>query len=299
MKKAITTTLALLCMLTGTLKAEEVKIASWNIAWLSSHGYNKRTAQDYKQLSQYAKTLDADVIALQEVEGKEWASKVFGDDYNYYFSTKNWVQRVGVAIRKSSGYQVDSIEYKALDVGRVRNGMDVTLTKDGKQLRLLAVHLKSGCFDKPVDNHSVNSMPDSSKKQQRVKRACTKLNKQIAPLESWIDKRATEGVPFVVLGDFNRRFAIDIEKSYSEEAGFWQAIDDEGAEDMWSPTLTLNSDCWGGYYKDYIDHIVLDPLARQRYIQDSFKQLVFKGKYSRQLSNALSDHCPISLSLNL
>jgi endonuclease/exonuclease/phosphatase family metal-dependent hydrolase len=27
--------------------------------------------------------------------------------------------------------------------------------------------------------------------------------------------------------------------------------------------------------------------------------LVFDGKYTRELSNALSDHCPISVELNL
>ncbi|MFT6778415.1 MAG: endonuclease/exonuclease/phosphatase family metal-dependent hydrolase, partial [Paraglaciecola sp.] len=93
---------------------------------------------DYKQLASYASKLDADVIALQEVEDGEWASKVFGDQYDYYFSTRNYVQRVGVAVKKLSGYKVTSTEYKELDVGRVRHGMDITLTKDDKSLRLLA-----------------------------------------------------------------------------------------------------------------------------------------------------------------
>ena len=119
------------------------------------------------------------------------------------------------------------------------------------------------------------------------------------PLEQWIDQRAAEDIPFVVLGDFNRRFSIDIEKSYSEDQGLWQAIDDEGSEDMWTPTLTRNSECWGGYYKDYIDHIVIDPRARKNYVENSFNQLVFDQKYTRKLSQNLSDHCPISIELEL
>ncbi len=114
------------------------------------------------------------------------------------------------------------------------------------QIRLLAVHLKSGCFDKPLDKHSINAMPNVSKNGKKKKRACDKLSKQIQPLESWIDQRAEEGVPFAVIGDFNRRFAIDIDKEYLEEQGLWQAIDDDAAEDMWTPTLTKNSACWGG-----------------------------------------------------
>jgi len=53
---------------------------------------------DYLQLAKYTAKLDADVIAQQEVENGEWASKVLGDEYDYYFSTRNYVLRVGVVI---------------------------------------------------------------------------------------------------------------------------------------------------------------------------------------------------------
>ena len=299
MNKLFTTLLAASLFLANKANAEELKLSSWNIAWLGSHEYNKRTEKDYNLLAEYAAELDADVIALQEVEDAQWAKKVFGDSYNFYFSTKDWVQRVGIAVKKSSGYQVDAIEYKALDVGRVRNGMDVTLSKNGKKIRLLGIHLKSGCFAQPLDSTSVNAMPNGTDREVRTKEACTKLSKQIAPLESWIDARAKEQVPFVVLGDFNRRFVTDVQASYAENQGLWQAIDDEGNEDLWTPTMYENSKCWGGYYKDYIDHIVMNPSAKNKYVSGSFEQLVFKGKYSRQLSNALSDHCPISVTFNL
>jgi endonuclease/exonuclease/phosphatase family metal-dependent hydrolase len=280
------------------LQAEQLKLASWNIPWLGSHKFNKRTATDYLELAKYAKQLDADVIALQEVESGEWASKVFGEEYDYFFSTRNYAQRVGVAVKKSTGYKVTSTEYKALDVGYVRYGMDITLAKGDEKLRLLAVHLKSGCFEKRLDNQSINSMPDLSKNAKKKKNACVKLSKQLPHLEAWIDQRAKESNPFVVIGDFNRRFSKDIANGLSENSGLWQAIDDEGAEDMWSPTLSANSDCWGGYYKDYIDHIVLDPKAKKRYVEGSFHQLVFTGKYTKKLSRSLSDHCPISVELN-
>jgi len=291
--------LLLISLIALPLQAKTFKVASWNIAWLGSHKYNKRMPADYAQLAEYATQLDADVIALQEVENGEWASKVFGDGYDYYFSTRDYVQRVGVAVKKSSGYKVTSTEYKALDVGHVRYGMDLTLTNGDKNLRLLAVHLKSGCFDKAIDKQSVASMPDSLDKEIKTKVACTLLSKQIKPLESWVDERAKESVPFIVLGDFNRRFAIDIDNSFEEEQGVWQAIDDEGAEDMWTATLTKNSKCWGGYYKDYIDHIVLDPRAKAKFVDGSFNQLVFDGKYSKKLSRALSDHCPISIKMKI
>jgi len=286
-------------MLAAKQQTHEIRIASWNIAWLGSHEYNKRTEADYQQLSNYAKQLDADVIALQEVESEYWAKKVFGEDYEYYFSSKDWVQRVGVAVKKSQGFSVKYAEYTALDVGKVRNGMDITLTRNGKAVRLLAVHLKSGCFTNPLDNSSVEAMPSSSDKEIRRKEACTKLSNQIKPLEQWIDLRAAEDAAYIVLGDFNRRFTQDIAANLPEDKGLWQALNDEGQEALWTPTTSVNSDCWGGYYKDYIDHILLSPKVRVKYIENSFEQLVFKSKYTKKLSQSLSDHCPISVKIKL
>jgi endonuclease/exonuclease/phosphatase family metal-dependent hydrolase len=301
MQKSILTTASLLLglMYISPSYSEELKVASWNIEWLGSHEYNKRKAADYKHLSSYAKQLDADVIALQEVENEEWARKVFGNEYDFYFSTKDWVQRVGVAVRKSAGLEVIAKEYKALDVGRVRHGMDLTLSRNGKELKLLAVHLKSGCFTDSLDDNNIALMPSSSKKEQKRKHACSTLSKQIVPLENWVDKQAEDNKSFIVIGDFNRRFSKDISNNRTEEQGLWQALDDEGNESLWTPTVTKNSDCWGGYYKDYIDHIVFNPSAKNMYLQNSFSQLVFKEKYSKEVSRSLSDHCPISVKVNL
>ena len=177
--------------------------------------------------------------------------------------------------------------------------MDVTLTKDGKSVRLLAVHMKSGCFDKALDQGSIANMPNTNEKEAYAKAACAELAKQAIPLEAWVDARAAEGVPFLLLGDFNRRFVKDISLNHTEIQGLWQAIDDEGAEALWAPTIKAESKCWGGYYKDYIDHIVLDPKAKARYVVNSFDQLVFEPKYTKELSQTLSDHCPISIELAL
>jgi len=301
MKNSILITFILLFILISnfTTQAQEIKLASWNIPWLGSHEYNKRTDSDYKELALYAKQLNADVIALQEVESEYWARKVFGDDYDYYFSTKDWVQRVGVAVKKSSTINVTAKEYKALDVGKVRYGMDITLTNNDKTLHLLAVHLKSGCFAAPLDSKSVKAMPSTSVNEERRKEACTKLSNQIKPLEQWIDIHAEQNTAYIVLGDFNRRFSQDIALKYSKDKGLWQALNDEGQYALWTPTATKNSDCWGGHYKDYIDHIIFSPKAKENYVEASFNQLVFKPKYTKKLSQTLSDHCPISVEVKL
>ena len=102
MTKLISLFAVILTTLSTATFAETLKVASWNIAWLGSHEYNQRKDTDYQKLARYARELDADVIALQEVESAKWAKKVFGDEYDYFFTTKDWVQRVGVAVRKRS-----------------------------------------------------------------------------------------------------------------------------------------------------------------------------------------------------
>jgi len=286
-------------LLTFTAKAKALKVATWNIAWLGSGEYNERQQSDYLALAKYATKLNADIVALQEVENADYARKVLGDEYDYYFSSRDWIQRVGVAVKKSSGLTVKAQEYRDLDMGKTRYGMDLTLSKNGKDLRLLAVHLKSGCFTHKLDKISVKKIKLRSRKDKYKKIACATLSNQTWPLERWIDHRAQESTPYIVLGDFNRRFAEDIRNNYSETQGFWQAIDDDGYEALWSPTLENDSKCWGGYYKDYIDHIVLDPRAKANMVAGSFEQIVFKGQYTKKLANALSDHCPISVKITL
>jgi hypothetical protein len=61
------------------------------------------------------------------------------------------------------------------------------------------VHLKSGCFDQA---HSGS--------------ACSTLFEQVPVLETWIDQPAGEDVPFIVLGDFNRRFNLPGEPIWAE-----------------------------------------------------------------------------------
>ena len=51
--------------------AASLKLASWNIAWLGSHKFNKRTETDYKELASYAKQFDADINTLQEIESSD------------------------------------------------------------------------------------------------------------------------------------------------------------------------------------------------------------------------------------
>ena len=286
---------------------DTIKIATWNIYWLTNNSFNVRTADDYALLNTYADELNADVVALEEAENATYAEKVFGTTYDYYFSNRSGgagTQRVGFAVKKDSGITVESAEdYVDLDVGSVRYGKDLTISRNNKSIRLLAVHLKSGCFELPLDATSIANMPTATTTEQDLKNACTKLANQKSPLEYWVDARASEGLPFMVLGDFNRRFEVEDKNGYSEEQGLWATIDDPGSaspyEDLTRINDNLSPQCWNGHFSDYIDHIIVDPRAKDMVVNNSFNELVYaESPYSTYYQH-LSDHCPISVLVSL
>ena len=110
-------------------------------------------------------------------------------------------------------------------------------------------------------------------------------------LEEWIDARAAEQIPFIVLGDFNRRMDIPND-------AFWPEIDDGNPAnaDLSRVSEGKASDCWGGEFPIYIDHIALDRIATKWVVGGSFKQLVYTD--SENLKKKLSDHCPISIIID-
>jgi len=261
--------------------AHRLKVATWNLEWLNrsdATGPVKRVEADYARLRRYADELDADVIALQEVDGAEAARRVFdASQYQLFVAEQNDPQRTGFAVRR--GVVVERLpDYRELDVGQVRVGVDIAVTFAGRRLRLLSVHLKSSCFSEPASSET---------------RDCKKLFQQLPVLEAWIDARAEEGVAALVLGDFNRRFFAQPNEP------FWSELDDgvPALSDLWSPTEGQRSICWGSRYPDFIDHLVLNQAASALALGDSFVQQRYDESDAVN-KRVLSDHCPLSLVLD-
>jgi len=255
-----------------------LKVATWNLEWLNAEsgaGTVRRSDDDYARLRKYAERLAADVIAVQEVDGEEALRRVFDDaTYDYHMASQSGVQRTGFAYR--SGLRVTrNPDYTALDVGGVRTGTDLTLWAGARSVRLLSVHLKSGCFEEPL------STPSND---------CVKLEAQLPLLEEWIDARASAGDAFLVLGDFNRRMRTG--------EAFYSALDDG---DPPSADLTLVTDgrpsrCWGGEYAQLIDHIVVSRDAAPWLVASTFAQQDYDSA-DVAFKSGLSDHCPLSVML--
>jgi endonuclease/exonuclease/phosphatase family metal-dependent hydrolase len=279
MTRIVAFVLCAVALLPLTAWAENLKIATWNLNWLTLRPAGDRhlpvdvvprAPEDFDRLAEYARQLNADVVALEEVDGYAAASRLFPKDaYSIHFTHDHVVQRVGIAVRRGLHYEVNP-DLTALAEHHLRSGADITLHLDSGDLRILAVHLKKGCRDVPLT--------------RARSRACRDLRDQVAPLVDWITARRQEDVPFLILGDFNRWMDRD--------DSFLAALD--RAAPLARATEGHSSPCWG--HEAFIDHILAGGPARAWVRPDTLRVMVYR-ETDRSWQDRLSDHCPVSVRL--
>lgn len=266
--------------------AREIKLSTWNIAWLTTkpaghpalpRGLHIRAPADYALLQRYAERLDADIVALQEVDGRLAAARVFdATGYDFHFTGETDVQRPGFAIRRGLVWRAnpDLLELDLAPHARfsLRRGADITVEIAGRTLRLLSVHLRAGC--------TWDSIAESERPQ------CAELARQAGHLADWIAARRAAGEAFAVLGDFNRRMDGDDD--------LVQVL--SGAAPLTRATEGFSNPCWGGAV--FIDHILLGGAARDWLVPRSLRVMVYR-ETDRSFRDRLSDHCPVSVTLEV
>jgi endonuclease/exonuclease/phosphatase family metal-dependent hydrolase len=295
----------------------EIELATWNLEWLiaprvfrplkSSCAANgvpirgterrlpcdvafgkERASTDFAALARYAARLDADVVALQEVDGSEAARLVF-PGYSFCFSGRPHLQNTGFAIRTGLPHRCGADE-RALGLGdTLRRGTEVILFPDTPdEMRLLSIHLKSGCARDSLDS---------------PREACGELARQVVALEEWIDGEARRGRRFGVLGDFNRDLLREAREELTEggrgRATIWEAIDDgEPPEADLKNALQgarFVSCAAGQPFRSYIDFIVLSRSLGMQLVPASFQRVTFEPEDVWRYR--LSDHCPVAVRI--
>ncbi|WP_431269868.1 endonuclease/exonuclease/phosphatase family protein [Dankookia sp. P2] len=282
--------LLLALALAAPAHAAELKLASWNLAWLTLRAYGDpelprglpvRNPGDLELLARYAKRLDADVVALQEVDGPEAAARVFDPGvYAFFFPAERDIQRAGFAVRRSLA-ATQNPDLEALDLHprarfSLRRGTDITLQAGSQQLRLLSIHLDAGCRDAALATPG---------------RDCEQLSRQAGILAGWAAERQREGIPFAILGDFNRALA-------GGEDDFLRILAPAGP--LRRATEGFSDPCWAGTRRPrrFIDHILLGGAAAEWLVPDSLRVMVYAER-DPAWRERLSDHCPLSLRLRL
>ncbi len=277
--------------------ADDLRFVAWNIEHLAENngeGCVARTEQDYAKLRNFAATMDADVVALQEVESVKAVARVFPEsDWEIVLSDRpssgsyecrgsgrpSTQQRVAYAIRKGIEFEkIDSFKELALNNPGLRYGLVIRLTGTPEPVDVLNVHMKSGCF---VNDYSTSD-----------RSACETFEKQVPILDEWVEKKVEEKTAFVILGDFNHRINTPGNR-------FWQDL-----KDMEGNQINIRSSMEGvrgchPRYPDPIDHILVGPETFKFYSEGS-EDVFYFGMTPETMTedDMLSDHCPISLDLN-
>jgi endonuclease/exonuclease/phosphatase family metal-dependent hydrolase len=117
------------------------------------------------------------------------------------------------------------------------------------------------------------------------------LEKQVPILEQWIDEAAGGPQPFIVLGDFNRRFTL---------AGdtIWANIDDGKPEnaDLTTVTEGMPVSCRDNTFTSFVDHIVFDKRSIDYVDRSSFRHVPFR-QADKNVWDMISDHCPLVVEM--
>jgi 5'-nucleotidase (lipoprotein e(P4) family) len=301
--------------------SERIALATWNMEWLMTTAtYDalkaactagsppsnaraipcskdrpplpRRVAADFDALAQVANRIPADVVALQEVDGPEAAATVFRDGWQLAcFTSRAHPQKVGFAVRAGIPFACNP-ELKELDIdGATRSGADITLYPGTtRAVRLLAVHLKSGCFA-----GSLADAPPST--------PCGALRKQVPVVERWVDARAAENARFAVLGDFNRRLELDAGLAAGDDEARPEAVFQALSDDQPKGAVLLRATAGQAHVRcspfdrhppASIDNILVSrSLAALGHL--TYARLPFDGATAAR--HKFSDHCPAVLTI--
>ena len=184
--------------------AADLRIAAWNLEHLDDDdgaGCVGRSASDYAALARQIEALDADIVAFQEVENAAAAHRVFpASGWHVEMSRRPPMERsracwdkpearlghlaTGFAVRRGIDWRRNAdLEAPGAGGAFQRWAVDMTVMAGGRRLRLLSVHLKTGCWGAKQD------------RKEKSREACTVLRGQIERLKGWADtRRAARGL---------------------------------------------------------------------------------------------------------
>lgn len=276
----------------STVQIPALTLATWNVehlAYPAGSGCKPRTTADLEAMKAYVASLNADVVALQEVASVEAVNQLFpAQQWQIIMSDRpasepytcrengnlSSLQKVGFAIRKSMTVQ-DSKNYAdlALENPGLRYGLSVTLNTIHGQTEILNVHMKSGCF---VDDY-----------RESDRKSCQTYAQQAAWLDNWVEQKEASDTAYIVLGDFNHRLSVDgnvfmdqLEQNTNGEPSSLQHI-----------TQQLVS-CHPRY-PDPIDHVIIGGIKTQ--LPLNAKMQYFADQAEEAM---LSDHCAVIFQFN-
>lgn len=275
-----------------TVSDEALRVVAWNVEHLAAPidtGCRPRSEDELVALQAYARGLDADVVALQEVASLEAVALLFPEeDWQLFLSERpdsdpyecrgsgNTSTQQKLAFAVANDIEVLSqsdFDELGLDSPGLRHGMELAVSTPLGDIELLNVHMKSGCF---VDDFS---RADSD--------ACETFERQAPILDGWIEEKEASTQPYIILGDFNHRLSAP----YNQMTRLMSDNTDGSSSSL----VIATADMIGchPWYPAPIDHIVFGNMQDPA-LMTSVKAHDFDNMDPDAM---LSDHCAISMTM--
>ncbi len=275
-----------------TPSEQALRVVTWNVEHLASPidtGCRPRSGEELAALHSYARNLNADIVALQEVDSIDALALIFPEDeWQLFLSERpdsdsyecrgngqsSTQQKLAFAVR--NGLEVvEKVDFEelGLDNPGLRHGMELTVSTPLGEVQLLNVHLKSGCF---VDDYG---RADSEE--------CEVFARQAPVLDDWIEERERSKKPYMVLGDFNHRLSAPYNK-------LTRLITDNSDESV-STLINTTAHLIGchPWYPAPIDHILMGNMQDGALITSAMAH----DFPDMDPDAMLSDHCAVSLTM--
>lgn len=264
------------CAQQGGLEGrDKVVMGTFNIAWLGD-GMNDRidrTTEDYRRIAEVIRQTDADILGLQEIENTAAVDSVLKHLPGYDRIVGRTGRQQNVAVIYRDGMNVRLVEEYmpvAIQEGRNRPGLIVQCSAGNFDWLMMVVHFKSTSrYD------STQQMKEESRETRR---------RQAAEVLDWVRGvvEHTDEKDVVLVGDFNDTPTRKKEPTLTALT----------SSDLLTFLTTDLTSCRNSTWK-VIDHIVVSPSARGRFIDGTLFMWNVYDQYTKDEAKNISDHCPI------
>lgn len=256
----------------------EITVGTFNIAWLGDGINDKepRDKVDLDNISQVIRTINPDILALQEVENVAAIQRVIDTSYyNIITSSYPKEQKTALIINKNieilNTYQMDELSLGNMDL---RPGILAYCNFEGFDFLVGSFHFKS------TSRYDDTPFKKSRSFDIRQEQSTTLLSE----IEKLVRKHNDRDI--ILLGDFNDN---PLKKNSNITA-----LENDDFDFLTSSLMSCKYSIWKS-----IDHIIVSQSMKEKAILPSLAMIDINSMFNEEKAQKVSDHCPVILKFKL
>lgn len=266
-----------LILLTSCGSNNEITIGTFNIAWLGDGLDDKepRTKDDIRNINQVITAINADILALQEIENSKAIQNIVDTTkYNLFISSFPKEQKTALIISKKiqvlNTYQLDAISLGNEDL---RPGLVAYCKHNGYDFFVGSFHFKS--TSRYDDTPFKKSRSFDIRKEQSLI-LVDEIKKLI------LDKKDED---VILLGDFN--------DNPSKNNSNITALENDEFDFLTSDMMSCKYSIWKS-----IDHIIVSKPIKNKVVASTLAMIDINTMFDENEAKKVSDHCPIIVKID-